>query len=108
MRLASWLDASMKVWLEAATPGSIRGHATARVASWMVAAVHAWLRGASGAALRGIALAARHAGIPAVVVAAIALLLAFRIARRAMHLLVEVALVLALFLVATKAGWLRF
>jgi hypothetical protein len=69
--------------------------------------LEAWIRRASGGPLRAITLAARHTGIPAVV-AAIALVLAYRIARRALHLLVEVALAIALVLAAVRAGWLRF
>jgi hypothetical protein len=98
----TWLDASMTTALavEALTP--------VRVPSWLVAALQAWILRASGGALRGVTTAARHTGIPVVVVAALALVLAYRIARRAMHLVVEVALALALVLAATRAGWIRF
>jgi hypothetical protein len=51
---------------------------------------------------------ARHSGIPALLVAAVALVLAWRVARRAVHLTVEIVLALALVLAATRAGWLRF
>jgi len=68
----------------------------------------AWFSAASIVASRGIATLARHSGVPAVLVAAIALVVAFRLARRAAHLTLEIALALALVLAATRAGWLRF
>jgi hypothetical protein len=74
----------------------------------MWAPASAWLHAASIVASRGIVTLARHSGVPAVVVAAVALVLAFRVARRAGHLAIEVALALALVLAATRAGWLRF
>jgi hypothetical protein len=40
--------------------------------------------------------------------AVVGLVLAFRVARRAVHLVLEIALALALVLAATRAGWLRF
>lgn len=55
-----------------------------------------------------VLVVARHSGLPAVVVAALGLVLAFRVARRAVHLAVEIALAMALVLAATRAGWLRF
>jgi hypothetical protein len=65
--------------------------------------------GRAGAAIsRFVAAIARHTGIPAVLVAAVALVLAYRLARRSLHLVVEVTLAFALVLAATKAGWLRF
>ena len=73
---------------------------------WTPASV--WLHAASIVACRGIATLARHSGVPAVVVAAITLVLSFRLARRAAHLTLEIALALALVLAATRAGWLRF
>jgi hypothetical protein len=57
---------------------------------------------------RGVLTAAHRTGIPAVLVAALALVVAFRLARRALHLVFEVTLALALVLAATKAGWIRF
>ena len=49
-----------------------------------------------------------HTGVPAVCVAAVAIVLSFRIARRVARLVLEVALVLALLLVATKLGWIHW
>jgi hypothetical protein len=50
----------------------------------------------------------RHSGVPAVLVAAVALVLVFRLARRFVHLALEIALALALVFAATRAGWIRF
>lgn len=54
------------------------------------------------------ALIARHTGVPAIVVAALALVLSFRLARRMVRLLVEVGLALAVLLALTSAGWIRW
>ena len=92
----------MTAWL------AVGAGAPARVPAWVIAAIHAWVGRASGSALRGVASVARHTGVPAAVVAAAALVVAFRVARRAVHLIVEVALAIALVFAATRAGWLRF
>jgi hypothetical protein len=68
----------------------------------------AWMQGAGGTALRAMRSVATHTGIPISIVAAIAIVLSFRLARRAGHLALEVALAVALVLAATRAGWLRF
>jgi hypothetical protein len=51
---------------------------------------------------------AHHTGAPVVVVAAVALVASWRIAKRALRFAVEVAVVLALLVVATRLGWIRF
>jgi len=68
----------------------------------------AWLQVAGAAVGRGLHSVARHTGIPLSIVAAIALVVSFRVARRASHLALEVAVAIALVLAATRAGWLRF
>ncbi len=70
--------------------------------------VFPWLHRLGAHAERAIQTIAKHSGVPAVVVAALALVIAFRLARRTLHLLVEVALAFVLVLAATKAGWIRF
>jgi len=75
---------------------------------WVSHGIEPLLHRAGAEAVRGVNVLARHTGIPAVLVAAIALVVAFRLARRAIHLVVEVALALALVLAATRAGWIRF
>lgn len=52
--------------------------------------------------------ASQHTGLPAVVVAAIALVVSWRIFRRAMRFAVEVIVVTALLLVATRLGWIAW
>ena len=49
-----------------------------------------------------------HTGIPVVVVAALALVLSYRLVRRATRLAGEMAIALALVLVATKLGWIHW
>jgi thiamine transporter ThiT len=68
----------------------------------------AWIQFAGGSAVRALRSIAGHTGIPISIVAALALVLSFRIARRAANLVIEVALAVALVLAATRAGWLRF
>lgn len=60
-----------------------------------------WLRHA----LVGIA---QKAGIPVVVVAAIALVLSLRIARRAVRIVVEIAVAAVILAVATEHGWVHW
>jgi hypothetical protein len=106
MRAAPWLDTPMRVWLAV---GIVSSLPLPRAATrWLAAILHAGAGSIGEALVATIKSAARHTGIPAVLVAALALVLAFRVARRALHLVVELALALALVLAATKAGWLRF
>ena len=67
--------------------------------------------------LAGIALAwlkhalhwaSAHTGLPVVVVAALALVLTWRVARRTWHVAFELALALAVLLVATRFGWIHW
>jgi hypothetical protein len=51
---------------------------------------------------------AHHTGLPIVLVAAVLLVVAFRLAKRVTRFAVEVALVVALLLVATKLGWISW
>lgn len=52
--------------------------------------------------------AAATTGLPVVVVAALALVLAWRVARRTWHVALEIGLALALLLAATRFGWIRW
>jgi hypothetical protein len=61
--------------------------------------------GALGAALRWGSL---HTGLPVIVVAAIALVVSWRIFRRSLRFVVEVTIAVALLLVATRIGWLHW
>jgi uncharacterized membrane protein YdfJ with MMPL/SSD domain len=51
---------------------------------------------------------AQRAGIPVVVVAAIALVLSLRIARRAVRIVVEIAVAAVILAVATQHGWVHW
>jgi hypothetical protein len=74
------------------------------VARWLGLAYHSGAEGL-GTALRGVS---HRTGIPVVVVAALALVLSYRVARRAARLAVEMGVALGLVLVATKMGWIRW
>jgi hypothetical protein len=52
--------------------------------------------------------ASAHTGLPVVVVAALALVLTWRVAKRTAHLVIEVAVAVALLMIATKLGWIRW
>jgi hypothetical protein len=106
MRTSPWLDTLMRAWLAVGTVSSLP--LPRAIARWLATILHAGAGSVGETLLGAIKSAARHTGIPAVLVAALALVLAFRVARRAIHLVVELALALALVLAATKAGWLRF
>ena len=49
-----------------------------------------------------------HTGLPALVVAAILIVVGYRILKRSARFAVEVALVGALLVAATSAGWIRW
>jgi hypothetical protein len=51
---------------------------------------------------------AHHSGLPVVVVAALALVVSFRVAKRAARLAVEVVVATAVLLVATRLGWIAW
>jgi hypothetical protein len=52
--------------------------------------------------------AAHHSGLPMVLVAAIALVLSWRLIKRTFRLAVEVLIALALLVMATRMGWLTW
>jgi hypothetical protein len=51
---------------------------------------------------------AQHTGVPVLVLAAIALVVSYRLVKSSTRLVVEVLVVLMLLVVATKLGWLRW
>ncbi len=59
-------------------------------------------------ARHALATIARQAGIPVVVVAAIALVLSLRIARRAVRIVIEITVAAVILAVATQHGWVHF
>ncbi len=63
----------------------------------------------AGAGLRAmLRWGAHHSGLPVVVVAALALVLSFRLAKRVARLAVEVTLATVLLVVATHLGWIAW
>ena len=60
---------------------------------------------ASRLALRWLSV---HTGIPALVVAAILVVVGWRILKKSLRIVVEIVLVGALLFAATQAGWLRW
>jgi hypothetical protein len=79
--------------------------------SWMLS-VEAWARPLAAASVAWLRHALRwasdHTGLPVVVVAALAIVLGWRVARRTWHIALELGLALAVLLLATKLGWIRW
>lgn len=55
-----------------------------------------------------LAWASRHSGLPVIVVAAIAVVVSWRIFKRTMRFTVEVVAVVVLLLLATRLGWIAW
>lgn len=62
----------------------------------------------SGMAKMAVRWLSTHSGLPALVVAAILIVVGYRILKKTARFAVEVALVAAFLLAATSAGWLRW
>jgi hypothetical protein len=56
----------------------------------------------------GLHWASVRTGLPAVVVATLALVVAWRVARRSWHVVLELALAAAALFLATRLGWIRW
>jgi hypothetical protein len=80
--------------------------------SWASTCAYGWARSWSallgGHARDALYWASSHTGLPVVLVAAIALVLSWRMFKRSLRFAVEVALVSAVLLVATELGLLRW
>jgi hypothetical protein len=85
-------------------PRSIAGDAFAAAARW-VPRIGPAAAGGLRAALRW---GAHHTGLPVILVAAISLVLSWRILKRTLRMTVEVVIALALLVVATRMGWLTW
>jgi hypothetical protein len=85
-------------------PRSMAGNTLAAATRW-VPRIGPALAGSVRAALRW---GAHHTGLPIVLVAAISLVLSWRILKRTLRLTVEVFIALALLVVATRMGWLTW
>ncbi len=72
--------------------------------TWLLHVYHGGVAGMTA----GLHAVARHTGIPVVIVAAIALVLSYRLARRGGRLALELALALGLVLSATRLGWVHW
>ncbi len=72
---------------------------------WLAAIPWKAIESAARFALRWLS---SHTGVPALVVAALLVVVGYRILKKSARLLVEVALVTALLVAATHAGWLRW
>jgi hypothetical protein len=59
-------------------------------------------------ARHGLHWLGRHTGIPIILLAAAILVLSYRVFKKTVRLVIEVAVVAVLLLVATHFGWLRF
>jgi hypothetical protein len=70
--------------------------------------VLAWVSPLGHSVRHFLALGAKHTGLPAVLLAAIVLVVSFRIARFAARFAVQVAVVATLLVFATRLGWLRW
>jgi hypothetical protein len=74
--------------------------------------VAAWLgrvyKGGTAGILSALHAVSQHTGIPVVVVAAAALVIAYRVIRRGARLAYEMAIALVLVLIATKLGWIHW
>jgi hypothetical protein len=55
-----------------------------------------------------LAWASQHTGMPAILVAAIAIVVSWRLFKRSVRFAVEVVAVVAILLVATRLGWLTW
>lgn len=76
----------------------------ARAISWALGMSRvAW--GASG---KWLVALSHHTGVPVVLLAAVALVLSYRMIRRASRLFLEVFVALAVVVVATRLGWIHW
>jgi hypothetical protein len=85
-------------------PRSLAGDAYAAVTRW-APRLGPTVTGSLRAALRW---GAHHTGLPVILVAAIGVVLSWRILKRTLRLSVEVVIAVALLVAATRLGWLTW
>jgi hypothetical protein len=85
-------------------PRSFAGNTLAQVARWGPRIGPAF----AGSVRTVLRWGAHHTGLPVVLVAALTLVLSWRILKRTLRLVVEVVIALALLVVATRMGWLTW
>ena len=56
----------------------------------------------------GLHWIAGHTGVPVIIVAAVAIVVSWRVFKKVVGLVIEVVVVLALLLIATKVGWISW
>jgi hypothetical protein len=76
-------------------------------AHWLARLPHLGPAAAAGARAV-VRWSAHHSGLPVILVAALALVLSWRVIRRTFRLAFEVVIALALLVVATRLGWLTW
>jgi hypothetical protein len=85
---------------------------TAPMARHLVWGLTAWLgrvfHAVWASASTALHAVSRHTGVPVFVLAAAAIVLSYRMARQAVRLAVEMTVVAALLLAATRLGWIRW
>ena len=69
---------------------------------------HGFFASLSTGLRHGVDWIVHHTGLPVLLVAAIFIVVSWRIFKRALGLVVEVALVLVLLVIATKCGWISW
>jgi hypothetical protein len=99
----AWLDGEV----DAGLARSAMGPDTATLQRWahavQVLARHAWAH-----ARHGVEWLSAHTGLPATLLAGVAVVLSWRLAKKSARLVVEVAVATALIAIATHFGWLRW
>ena len=78
--------------------------AVPHLSSWIASAA-----GAAGGTVRhGLRLASRHSGIPVVILAAVGIVISYRIVRKLARLVFEITVAAAVLLVVSKLGWITW
>ncbi len=95
MRPSDWVDLGVAALADATRPDVL-----ARVGAWVV---RAWTELG-----RGFAWLSTRTGFPALILAAAALVLGFRLARKVGRLAIEFALALVLLIALRKLGWMTW
>lgn len=77
--------------------------------SWLAWLARAWRWGSDPATWKAlIRILSQHSGIPALVVAAVLLVVGWRLLKKSARFLAELAIVTAALFAATQLGWIRW
>jgi hypothetical protein len=74
------------------------------IVAWLTRAYHLGL----ATVTQALRYVSQHTGVPVVLVAAVALVVSYRLVRRATRFVAEVAIALVLVLALTKLGWIHW